>query len=233
MIKMTRGILPALMILLLPGLLFAATPEESLKASFPELKYDSFIKSPVEGLYEVVAEGRIIYYSPACECIFLGEILTKDRRNLTQERDVELMAARLKKLDLNKAVKFGSGKNVVVEVTDVDCQYCRAAATFFKEVKNATKYVFFVSPSENPRSTDKVKYILCSQDRAKAYEDAMSGKLDDMKFSACESKEALEFYNVHMEAGRQAMVPGTPCFLINGKIVMGANLPEIKKLLED
>lgn len=229
----TVRILPAVALLLVPGLLFALTPEESLKANFPALKVESVRESPVSGLYEVVAEGRIFYYAPAPECMVLGEMVTKDGKNLTQERELEMIGARMKRLPLARAVKIGSGKNVIVEVTDIDCQYCRTASEFLKGAGDLTRYIYFISLSGNPRTEAKIKYVLCASDKQKAYEDAMSGKLDDMKFKPCTSKEVLEMYEAHSEEGRMAAVPGTPCFLVNGNVVMGANLAEIKRLLRD
>jgi thiol:disulfide interchange protein DsbC len=223
---------PAVILLLLPGLLFAATPEESLKANFPDLQIESVSKTPVEGVYEVVSGGRVLYYAPAAECLILGEIITKTGQNLTQAKEMEIISAKMKQVPLDKAIRIGDGKNVIVEFTDVDCQYCRAASSFLKDMGNLSRYIFFVSLSGNPRTEAKTKYIFCAEDKKKAYEDAMAGQLDDMKFKQCESKEAAELFDVHKQLGQKVGVPGTPCFLVNGKAVMGANLPEISKLLE-
>jgi len=220
-----------ILILLVPGLVFAVTPEESLKASFPNLEFEKMSKTPIEGIYEVISGGRVLYYAPKAECIFAGEIITKGGVNLTQAKEVELLGERAKQIPLDKALKFGSGKNTMVEFTDVDCQYCRIASQFLEKAQNVTRYIFFVSLTGNPQTQAKTKYVFCAKDKAKAYEEAMSGKLDDMKFKACDSQEAESLYQTHKEIGQKVNPPGTPFFLINGKPVMGANIPEIQKLL--
>lgn len=222
----------ALAFLLLPVSVAAATPEESLKSNFPDIKFESFRKSPIEGVYEFVSEGRVIYYSPACECLVLGEIISKTKVNLTQEREMELLAVKMKEVSLNDAIKIGNGKNTVIEFTDADCPYCRAASKFLAAQKDLTRYIFFVSLSGNPQTAAKVKYIFCSPDRAKAYEEVMSGKLDEPLPKPCDSKAAENLYDKHRLIGQEIGIPGTPCFLINGKPVLGANFKEIGKLLD-
>ncbi len=208
------------------------SPEESLKASFPNLEFEKMSKTPIEGVYEVVITGgRILYYAPKAECIIAGEIIAKSGVNLTQAKELEMLGARAKQVPLDKALKIGSGKNTIVEFTDIDCQYCRAASQFLVETTNVTRYIFFVSLSGNPQTQAKTKYVLCAQDKAKAYEEAMTGKLDDMKFKTCDSKEAENLFQAQKEIGQKVNPPGTPFFLINGTPVMGANIPEIQKLL--
>lgn len=207
------------------------TPEESLKANFPKLEFESVSKTPIEGIYEVVTNGRVLYYAPKPELIIAGEIIEKSGLNLTQAKEVEMLGARAKQVPLDKAFKIGSGKNTIVEFTNIDCSYCRVASEFLGAMKDLTRYVFFVNLSGSPQTEAKMKYVLCAPDKAKAYEEAMTGKLDDMKFKPCDSPEADRLYNVHKEIGQKVNPPGTPFFLVNGKPVMGANIPEIEKIL--
>ena len=75
------------------------------------------------------------------------------------------------------------------------------------------------------------KYIFCSADPAKAFDQAMRGELDGKKLRApagCDDETTL---NEDIEAGKKAGVRGTPAFFINGRFVNGANLPLIDKLL--
>lgn len=207
------------------------TPEESLKANFPKLEFESMSKTPIEGVYEVVTREGVLYYAPKAECIIVGDLLTKGGVNLTSAKMLELLGARAKQVPLDKAFKIGSGKNTIVEFTNIDCSFCRAASEFLGSTKDLTRYVFFVNLSGSPQTEAKMKYVLCAPDKAKAYEEAMTGKLDDMKFKPCDSPEAERLYNVHKEIGQKVNPPGTPFFLVNGKPVMGANIPEIEKIL--
>ena len=216
----------------------ALTPEESLKKNFPGIAVDSVAPSKVPGLYEVISGRQIFYYSPEAESIVGGPIVLKGNRNVTAEKQRELeqkqmaaMAAKAKDLPLDKALKIGSGKYIVIEFTDPDCSFCRKAAQFFAGRRDVTKYVFFHPLDMHKQAEAKVRYILCAKDRAKAYEQAMTGKLDDMKFKACKSGVVDELVRVHKGEASRLGVTGTPFFLINGQPVSGANIPLIEKLL--
>ena len=211
----------------------AATPEESFRKSFPDVPLDSVKPIDIPGVYEIVAAGRIAYYVPGPEYLIVGEILTKDRKNLTRLRTEEMMAQRFKGLPLEKAVKIGNGPRKVIEITDPDCPFCRKASDYFAKRTDVTRYVFLYPLSIHPNAEAKIKYIFCAKDRAKAYEEAMSGKLDDMKFNACEDAAAADLVKLHKELGDKVGVAGlgTPMFVIDDTVIRGANIPEFDKIL--
>ncbi len=207
------------------------TPEESLKQNFPNLKYDSLQPSPIKGLYEVTVGMQVFYYSPEAELLMVGDIslINKEGRNLTQEKGLEIITRKVKDIPLDKALKIGDGKNVVIEFSDPDCGYCRKAFDFFSKKTNVTHYVFFFPLSA--KSEVKIRHILCSSDRVKAYKDAYSGKLDDEKLSVCNDAKVEELLKDQRAAGARLGIEGTPFFVVNGKVVPGADLPLLDQLL--
>lgn len=211
----------------------AATPEESFRKSFPDIPVESITPTAVPGLYEIVAGGRIAYYAPGSEYLILGEIVTKENKNLTQERTGEIIALKMKALPLEKALKIGSGPRTVIEITDPDCPFCRKASDYFATRNDVTRFVFLYPLPMHPKAEAKIRYIFCAQDRIKAYKEAMTGKLDDMKFTPCDDTAASELVNVHKEIGRKIGIEslGTPLFLIDGQAIQGANMPQIEKIL--
>jgi thiol:disulfide interchange protein DsbC len=213
--------------------LYAESPEESLKRIFPVFKYESFRPSNVKGVYEVVSGDRVVYYAPEAEVLFFGDLITTKGRNLTQERIAEVMEQKIKEIPLEKAIKIGSGKNVVIEFSDPGCTFSRKAYQFFSGRTDVTKYVFFLSPQSRQDSERKAKYVLSSTDKAGAYHDAMSGKLDDMKFKVADEAKGDQLLKSHRELGGRLGISGTPYFFVNGKVVRGANLPLISKILEE
>jgi thiol:disulfide interchange protein DsbC len=223
-----------LMIITTGASLQAATPEESFRKNFPDIPVESVTPTDILGVYEIVAGGRIAYYAPGPEYLIIGEIVTKERKNLTQARNTDLQGKKFQDLPLEKAVKIGSGPHTVIEITDPDCPFCRKASDYFATRNDVTRYVFFYPiPSLHPNAAAKVPYILCAEDRAKAYEEAMTGKLDDMKFTPCADNAVAELVKTHKEIGDKIGISGfgTPMFLIDGQFVKGANIPEIEKIL--
>ncbi|MBN2438768.1 MAG: DsbC family protein [Deltaproteobacteria bacterium] len=223
-----------LMVIMTGVPLQAATPEESFRKSYPNYPLESITPTAVPGIYEIVVQGRIAYYAPGSEYIFTGAIITADGKNLTQERNSELLGKKFKDLPLEKALKIGDGPHTVIEITDPDCPFCRKAATFFAERKDVTRHVFFYPLlSLHPNAESKVRQIFCAEDRTRTYEEAMAGKLDDMKFTPCKNDEVDNLLKVHKEIGDRigVGVAGTPLFLVDGQIVRGANMPQIEKIL--
>jgi thiol:disulfide interchange protein DsbC len=191
-------------------------------------------KSPIEGIYEIVAnKGSIVfYYAPKNELIIFGEIYDKNKKSLTQEKRDQLQANKLTDIPLDKAIKIGTGKNKVIEFTDPDCPYCRQAAEYFKN-KNVTKYVYLIPIIQlHPKAEEKAKYILSAEDKVKAYYEVMSGAKDKDDLSSQKiSKEVNDMYQAQQSIGNKVGITGTPAFWINGKYVPGANIKMFDTLL--
>ncbi|HTP66265.1 MAG TPA: DsbC family protein [Geobacteraceae bacterium] len=204
-------------------------PETALRKAYPGLPFESVTKTDINGLYEVISGSNILYYYPEKEYLFVGEIYAPPGRSITAERKNEIAARKMKDLPLDKAVKTGSGKTVVVEFTDPDCPFCKRAYEYFKNKPDITRYTFF-TPLAHPGAITKVYYILAAKDREKAYHEMFEGK------SAAEpaggySEATKKLAQEHLEIGKSAGVTGTPTFFINGTLVVGADFQQLDKIL--
>jgi thiol:disulfide interchange protein DsbC len=209
------------------------SPEEQFKKSFSQHTYETFTETSIKGVYEVYNGRQVYYYLQEGNVILLGNIITKDGKNMTQESNAKKMTSKLAKLSLDKALKIGSGKTAVVEFIDPNCHYCRLSFNFFKpRMKDVTLYVFFYPLSQDSES--KIKYILCSKDRAKAYDDILGGKLDgNDHLNLCSDKEAQDMMKAHQETSAKIGLRATPLFYIKGQVVPGFDQPVIEKLLAE
>jgi thiol:disulfide interchange protein DsbC len=206
--------------------------EDTFKKAFPRVPFDAIQPTDMQGIYEVRRGSELVYFIADPGYLFVGDLVNKEGKSLTEERKGALSAEKAKDLPLDKAIKIGSGKNTVVEFTDPDCPYCRKAAEFLEQKKDTTRYIFFLPLPMHPDAENKVKYIFCAEDKAKAYEDAMKGKFDDQKYEKCAKPEAAELLKLHKEIAGKIGINGTPFFIINGKkSVVGANMPEIEAAL--
>ncbi len=206
--------------------------EQEFKSTYPNFAIESFKESPIEGLYEVVANGNIVYFSPKGYLIF-GEILGKDGKSITAERKTEMMAKKVNALPLDKAFKIGNGKNQVVEITDPDCPYCRKASEFLAKRTDITRYVFFFPLKQlHPHAENHATYIL-AKNNIDAYQKVYSGAFDgkDAELIVGAEKVAEARLKGHEDIVQKLGVRGTPAFFINGQFVNGANIPQIEKLL--
>ncbi len=213
--------------------LFAQSPEESFRRSFPGRPFDSITPSPIPGVHELVVGTDVFYYAPGPELLIGGPLITKEGRNLTNERRTAIIGEKMKALPLDQAVKIGKGPKTVIEITDPDCPYCRRASEFFKKRTDVTRYVFFLPLAMHPEAEGKVRYIFCAKDRETAYEEAMAGKLDGKKPALCADQAVDKLVALHRDVAAKAGVNGTPFFYINGQAVFGANTPVIERLLDE
>ncbi len=205
-------------------------PEAAFRQAFPQVKVDSMEETDIKGLYEVISGQNILYYFPEKDYIFLGEIFTKDGKSITAEKKGKLAAKLVQSLPLEKAVKVGEGKKVVIEFTDPDCPYCRKASEFLFKRNDVTRYVFF-APLAHPAAINKIEYILGAENKAKAYEDMMLGK--EIPKSASPASDGVKaLAREHMELAKKVGLQGTPTFFINGQQVVGADLAKIDQLLK-
>jgi thiol:disulfide interchange protein DsbC len=208
----------------------AVKPETALQKAFPQLKIDSITQSEIKGVYEVVTGQNVIYYYPEKDLVIAGEIYTKEGKNLTAEKKGAIAAQMVKTLPLEKAVKIGNGKNVVIEITDPDCPYCRKASEFFIKRTDVTRYIFF-APLAHPAAITKIHYILSSENKAQAYEEMMLGS--EIPANAPPATEAIkELAQEHIALAKKVGVTGTPTFFINGQQVVGADTKKIESLLK-
>ena len=213
------------------------TPEAAFSKAFPQLKLDSIVDSQIKGVYEVASGPNIFYFFPEKELLIVGDIYTKEGKNLTGDKKQELKAKnqaqtlkKLKDLPLDKAVKVGSGAKKVIEFTDPDCPYCRKASEFLKKRTDITRYVF-LTPLAHPNAINKIYYILAARDQEKAYHEMMEGK--PLPASSAEySKEIKAQAAEHMNLARTLAIDGTPTFFIKEQMVVGADMEKIDSLLQ-
>lgn len=211
----------------------AAQAEASLRQTFPKLAVGTVSESPVNGLFEVVSGNNIIYYSPESKHIIFGEMWSHTGTNVTAQAKSKIHA---KKLDLFQpaladAVKIGNGPNVVIEITDPDCPFCRKMHAYWQGRSDVTRYVFMMPiASLHPKADAKSRFILSAANQAQAMNDVFSGMYDSQPLPSYKENERL--VSVHRELAAKSGIDGTPAYFINGSFVSGANIPLIEQLIK-
>ena len=134
-------------------------------------------------------------------------------------------------LDFSKAITIGSGPKTVVEFTDPDCPFCRKASKYFEGRSDITRHVFLYPLPRHPKAKEKAQYILSQMDRATAYRNIMSGRMDSVaKFEGI-TPNGIKLQEEQFEIAKRQKVDGTPTFLINGRIIVGFDQKKIEEAL--
>jgi thiol:disulfide interchange protein DsbC len=197
-----------------------ATVKKNFESKFGT-KAESVTKSGYLGLYEIYADGQILYSDDKGTAFIVGPLIDgKTMANVTQERINKLTAIKWSDLPLDRAVKTvrGDGKRVVASFEDPNCGYCKKLAKDMLKLDNVTIYTFLY-PILSQDSVDKSKQIWCSTDRAKAWNDWMvEGKSPSGK-SDCDTSAITK----NQEYGRKLNINGTPTlFFADGERIPGA-----------
>ncbi|MBP5986986.1 MAG: DsbC family protein [Azonexus sp.] len=185
-------------------------------------KVESVTKSGYLGLFEVYADGQLLYTDEKLTAIVVGAQLidAKTMKNVTDERMKKLTAIKFSELPLERAIKQvrGDGKRVMATFEDPNCGYCKRLAKDLQKLENVTVYTFLL-PILSEDSVRKSKQIWCSADRAKAWNDWMIDGKAPAGREDCDTSAVTK----NQEFGRKLNISGTPTmFFSDGERVPGA-----------
>ncbi|MSN27329.1 MAG: thioredoxin fold domain-containing protein [Geobacter sp.] len=134
-------------------------------------------------------------------------------------------------LDLGKAITIGNGPKTVIEFTDPDCPFCRKAAKYFEGRGDVTRHVFFFPLPRHARAKEKAQFILSQMNRAEAYHEVMSGKMDSVSRFEGITAKGIKLQEEQLETAKNHKIDSTPTFMINGRIIEGFDQRRIEEAL--
>lgn len=194
-----------------------------IQAKFPDSSSVEISKLPFGNLYEVVADGEVIFYTDdKASFIFHGNLFDgKTQRNLTESKMRELTKAQFDKLPLDSAIKVvkGNGKRVVAVFSDLDCPFCKRLEDELAKISDITVYLFlFPIDSLHPSAAKKSRQVWCAPDRVKAWNDLLMKGIEPKNAGNCDNPVAK-----NVELGAKMGITGTPTLLFaDGRRVPGA-----------
>lgn len=209
-------------------------PEAVIKRLYPKLPASGVKKTEIEDFYEVVADGNVLYINVKTGHVFVGDIFTREGKNLTAEARSRLTAERFKLItdaDKAKAVKVGNGKHVVIEITDPDCPFCRKMHEYWGNRPDVTRYVFFLPLAMHKDAEKKARYILSAENKELALWEVYSGELDNNRDRLDKPYDDKGLLNFHKSVAAKLGIQSTPAFWVDGTFVNGANISLIEKVI--
>lgn len=197
-----------------------ASIRQAFQSRIPEVTVESVGRTPMPGLYEIVANGHIFYVDEKVNFVIRGTLFdarTPAMRNVTMARNSELTAQALSKSNANAIKRVrGNGKRVIYTFEDPNCGYCKKQQQELIKLNDVTIYTF-LWPILSPDSIEKSKAIWCSRDRAKAWEDLMLRGVSPQNDTRCDTP-----IEKNMEMARRFGAQGTPAvYLADGRMIGG------------
>jgi thiol:disulfide interchange protein DsbC len=196
-------------------------------------KVEEVRKAPVANMYEVRIGTDIIYVDERGQFAFVdGQLIDiKISRNLTKERQEELLTIKWSDLQVNLAMKQvnGNGQRKVAVFEDPNCGYCKQFRKDLIKMTNVTIYTF-AYPVLAADSDVKSRKALCAPDRQVAWNDLMlSGKVPNNN-GACDSPLA----KIKEMGGKMGITATPTIFFGNGKRLQGYVTPDkLEKMIND
>ena len=195
---------------------------ERLAAIFPGQEVNSLEKAPLDGFYEAVIGGEVVYVSADTNYLLHGSLfdIRKGLVNVTEERRNGLRREALGSIDEDQMIVFGpeDPAYTVTVFTDIDCGYCRKLHSEIDQYgENGIRVRYLAFPRSGPgtESFKKSESVWCAEDRQQALTAAKKG--DAVETRECENPVQKQY-----ELGRQVGVSGTPALVLeNGQLVPG------------
>ena len=217
-------LIKSLLILALTIFAVSAFANESVKQElakkYPEVKPDRITKTQYGNLFEVFANGEILYTDEKVTFLLLGTLVdAQTRTNISEARLQKLNVINFNDLPFDNAIKLvrGNGSRRMAIFADPNCGYCKRFEQDVNTTDNITAYIF-TYPILAADSVEKSKSVWCSTDRLKAWQDQMLREKPPTAKGTCETP-----VDKVLALGRKLNVTGTPTtFFEDGERISGA-----------
>jgi thiol:disulfide interchange protein DsbC len=143
----------------------------------------------------------------------------------------DLAAPWLNGIPLDKGIRIGSGRHLVIEVSDPDCRFSRRMNRYWGMRNDVTRYIFLVALKNHPEAPQKARYILAAGDQVRAYNVVFAGGLDFDENLATRHDDDRGLLELHRGVAAKLGAIGTPTYLVDGVLIRGAKVREIEALL--
>ncbi len=210
------------------------TLEQNFKKNYPEIPVKSVTASPLPGIYEVYAAGKIIYTDETAKYLFFGNLLdVQNKKNLTEDRLAQLSKIDVKQLPLDQAIKYvkGKGERTLYVFSDPDCPYCQKLEQHMTSIDNVTVYLFLLPLKKlHPQAEAVASKIWCSKNPYEAWEDYMLHRKAPGNTAQCKTP-----IQKNLALAQTLQIDGTPTlFLQNGMRLSGSpqNAEQLEQLLQ-
>ncbi len=206
--------------------------EEKFKKQFPQLTIDEITVSPIDGLYQVVGNGNIVYVTKDGRFLMAGDIYDLDdaQHNVTEAARKKSRLNSLKKIEEENTIVFAAKKPeyVITVFTDVDCNYCRKLHGDMKKLNDlgiSVRYVAFPRTGPDSPTAEKMNKIWCMKDKKQAFNNANEDK--PVEGTICPNNGVSRGY----ELGTAMGINGTPTIVFEDGTVFPGYL-EATKIIE-
>jgi len=227
----TSGLI-VLATLLAPGMSAYANEADikQLKSALPLVlptATDATVKTtPINGLYEVLSGGQIMYMTKDARFIIDGNMYDmQSRANLTENARGIIRLNAINELGEENMLVYkpeGDVKHTITVFTDIYCPYCvRLHSEVDEYLKNGVKVRYIFVPFKGPKSVDASVSVWCAKDPNKALTMAKEG--EEIEKKTCDNP-----VSEHQKLATVLGIRGTPAIMLESGQLMPGYVPAAK-----
>ncbi|WP_373019436.1 DsbC family protein [Thiomicrorhabdus sp.] len=196
--------------------------QDQLKKIVPNAPEANIKQSVVPGLYEVSVGPMVIYMTADGKYAFNGSLINLEtRENLTDQAKSAARKLAVEKIPTDSMIVYpakGDQKHFVTVFTDIDCPYCHKLhkeVAALNEAGITVRYLAYPRSGFGSPSYYKAVSVWCSENPAKAMDEAMQGK--PVANATCKNPIAD-----HLQKAQYFGVNGTPNIILDdGSLIPG------------
>jgi len=204
-----------------------------LAKRLPNVEVDKISKSPLDGLYEVIAGSQIVYMTKDGRYMIDGDFVDLvSKRNHTEEAKSGMRLVQINALGEENMLiyKPETVKHTVTIVTDINCPYCRRLHDEMSQyLKFGVQVRYIFMPLKGQDDVEKTVSVWCSEDRNLSLDIVKGG-------GSIESKTCDNPIKQQLDLARKIGVRGTPAIILEdgtmlpGYVPIGKLIGEIRKI---
>lgn len=201
----------------------------SLAKRLPQYDASYVEKTPIEGIYQVIIGGQVIYMTRDARYMIDGNLVDlSTKKNYSEEAMSVIRLSQIEKLGEDKMVVYSPEtiKHIVTVVTDIDCPYCRRLHSEMDQYMAGgvqVRYIFMPLKGQGDYRT--TVSVWCARDRNEALNLAKAGV--EMEAKDCENP-----IDEHLKVSRNLGVRGTPAIILQDGSMLPGYVPANKLIAE-
>jgi thiol:disulfide interchange protein DsbC len=203
--------------------------KQSLAERLPQFEVSYVDKTPIDGIYQVIIGGQVIYMTPDARYMIDGNLIDlSTRRNYSEEAMSGIRLSQIEKLGEDKMVVYTPEtiKHTITVVTDIDCPYCRRLHNEMDQYMAGgvqVRYIFMPLKGQGDYRT--TVSVWCSKDQNEALDMAKAG-------AEVAAKDCDNPIEEHMQVSRSLGVRGTPAIILQDGSMLPGYVPADKLIAQ-
>ena len=203
--------------------------KKSLAERLPQYEVSKIDTTPVDGLYQVIIGGQVIYMTKDARYMLDGNLVDlSTKKNYSEDAMSVIRLSQIDGLGEEKMVVYTpeTVKHTITVVTDIDCPYCRRLHSEMDQYLDGgvkVRYIFMPLKGQGDYKTTVT--VWCSKDQNDALDKAKAG-------TQLEAKDCENPIDEHLKVARNLGVRGTPAIILQDGSMLPGYVPANKLVLE-